>query len=135
MNNKFEIEYDGKNIPLLFGNWMNGELVREGFDLNNFNPKLYENPFKLAPFVIYLAACNATGNFSRDDFEEKYFLQYCEVAEKETIAKCLDIFYRSVYGDVFVDEINRISTLTPEQLEEEAKSKSVDLKKKIVKKK
>lgn len=135
MVNTLEIEIKGEKVNLLFGNWMCGQMVKEGFDLNTFNPALYENPFLLAPFVIYLAACNANG-YSRDAFEESLFLDYCETEEgKKSVSKCLNIFYRSVFGDAFIDEIERLGKLTPEEIALENETKSTDVKKKVTKRK
>lgn len=125
----FELEYNNEKIPLLFGFWMCGQLTKEGFDLNNFNPSLYENPYLLAPFVFYLAACNAK-NFRRDDYEEVEFLKYCEIVEnRESIKKGLNIFYRSVFGDVFMDEVEKITNAPKTEEVQEAVKKKVTKKK------
>lgn len=115
MKYTFEIELNGEKVTLLFGNWTCGQLVREGFNITKFSPEIYENPYLLAPFVFYLAACNHKGyeeknlsSSAREYFDENDFQLFCEDTKKEVIVEGLNKFYRSVFGDVFMDEVDRI---------------------------
>lgn len=116
MKYTFEIELNGEKTTLLFGNWACGQLVREGFNITKFTPEIFENPYLLAPFVFYLGACNQKGyeeknlsSSARDYFNESDFQIFCEDAPKEVIVEGVKKFYRSVFGDVFMDEVERVT--------------------------
>ena len=82
------------------------QMIKEGFDITNFNPNLYQNPFLLAPFVAYLAACSAK-DFDRNAYNEKDFTYWAEEQSPEEITRVLDKFYRSLFGDAFMDQVQK----------------------------
>lgn len=71
--NRTEITFKGEVLPLVFGSWVMGQLIKEGFALSDLQKSMSENPFEFFSLLIYLGAVNATPlkdkeAFNRNDF-------------------------------------------------------------------
>lgn len=101
-----KVKIKGKEIPLKFGNWVNQEMVSQGYavaDLQELAKQIQENPFKFMPILIHLAACNAK-NMDLEDYKLNDFHDFMDemissggVSEIERLQK---VYFKSLGVDL-----------------------------------
>lgn len=101
-----KVKIKGKEITLKFGNWVNQEMVLQGYavaDLQELAKQIQENPFKFMPILIHLAACNAK-NMDLEDYKLNDFHDFMDemfssgdVSEIERLQK---VYFKSLGVDL-----------------------------------
>lgn len=101
-----KVKIKGKEITLKFGNWVNQEMVSQGYavaDLQELAKQIQENPFKFMPTLIHLAACNAK-NMDLEDYKLNDFHDFMDemissggVSEIERLQK---VYFKSLGVDL-----------------------------------
>lgn len=101
-----KVKIKGKEITLKFGNWVNQEMVSQGYavaDLQELAKQIQENPFKFMPILIHLAACNAK-NMDLEDYKLNDFHDFMDemissggVSEIERLQK---VYFKSLGVDL-----------------------------------
>ncbi|MGJ1499623.1 hypothetical protein ACR79R_20085 [Sphingobacterium spiritivorum] len=101
--NKTQITFNGEVLHLLFGSWVMGQLIKEGYNLQSLSDQIQGNPFDFIPFLAYLGAVNATEDKDRDAFNRNSFYDWMDESggvNSEEVMKVINCFTNSLGTDV-----------------------------------
>lgn len=122
-----KVKIKGKEITLKFGNWVNQEMVSQGYavaDLQELAKQIQENPFKFMPILIHLAACNAK-NMDLEDYKLNDFHDFMDemissgdVSEIERLQK---VYFKSLGVDL--DLLNQETVDVKEKVKKQTPKK------------
>lgn len=101
--NRIEITFKGEVIPLVFGSWVMGQLIKEGYALADLQKSMTENPFEFFSLLVYLGAVNATQYKDKEAYNRNDFYDWIDASgnigsvEVNRVIKC---FTNSLGADV-----------------------------------
>lgn len=101
--NRTEIEFKGKTIPILFGAWVMGQLIKSGYPLASLHEEMTSNPFIFFPKLVYLGAVNATPGKDLSAFDENDFFDWVDEVggiSSEEVMRVINVFTTSLGTDV-----------------------------------
>lgn len=101
--NRTEIKLNGESIPVLFGSWVMGQLIKAGYPLASLHEDMTSNPFVFFPKLVYLGAVNATPNKDLTAFNENDFFDWVDEVggiSSGDVTKVINTFTRSLGMDV-----------------------------------
>lgn len=101
--NRTEINFKGELIPILFGSWVMGQLIKSGYPLASLHEEMTSNPFVFFPKLVYLGAVNATPGKDLSAFDENDFFDWVDKVggiSSEGVMKVINTFTKSLGTDV-----------------------------------